>query len=1103
MSDRKRQLLRPRALVLLAAVAAFFVFVGVGSGGVNDNGFIELDGNAFAAGPHTSPTSLDWSCLFGRDGVPGIPDPNCYDGGSPPPKVPIPGLSTFVTDFSGSLGDKNDDGLTQGSKDIEDISQWVGSASIGFGDKDDIEHAAWASFTDPSQGPAPGDLITYFTADLAGNNGDAFLGFWFFKGQVTRNSAGVYSGSHVDGDVLVLVDNSGPSQSPSEMGVFQWDTGCTGSVSDTSHSGLPCTSAANFAQVQPVGSADCATSSSADVCAIFNLTGADSNPANNLPSAWHFQSTRAHSAANIYDATEFVEGGINLTKILKGNDCFTTVQAETRSSSALTAEIKDTVVARLNTCGTIKIVKDATPDSASTAFGFTASGLTPTTFNLTDDGSNGGKSQPQTYLDVKPTTAGGGPYSVAENTPPAGWTQTGATCDNGSPVSAITVARGETVTCTFTNVQTPKLHLRKIVTNNNGGTATVADFTLTANGTGSNDISGTSPVDSGSSLTPDTWALSETGPSGYTASSWVCVGGSQSGSNITLTAGQEATCTITNNDIPPKLHLRKIVTNDNGGTATVANFTLTANGTGSNDLSGTSPVDSDAGLLADTWALSETNVTGYTASAWSCVGGTQSGSNITVGIGGEATCTITNNDIPPKLHLRKIVTNDNGGTATVANFTLTANGTGSNDLSGTSPVDSGTGLLADTWALSESGPSGYTASSWVCVGGSQSGSNITLTAGNEETSTITNNVITPKLHLRKIVTNDNGGTATVADFTLTANGTGSNDLSGTSPVDSTSSLQADTWALSETNVTGYTASAWTCVGGSQSGSNITVGIGGEATCTITNDDIPGHARVVKTFQGQPLSGTQAFTFQLRTGADLTHTGTVLETLVANAANSGTISFTTDLSAGTTYNLCEAVIPGFKQSFTGFGPYNPNSDANYVCVDFTVQLGQTLTINVDNTPPPGGNAATIGYWKNWSSCKTSNGNQAPVLDQTLFKAGTITIGTLVLHGGATANVSPDCSKAVNILNKTTIDGKKKMASDPLFNMAAQLLAADLNIVAGAGTCPAAIDAITAGQALLVKYGWNGLTYSPKLTAADAALANSLNTTLDKYNNNNLC
>src|SRR5207253_1789660 len=150
------------------------------------------------------------------------------------------------------------------------------------------------------------------------------------------------------------------------------------------------------------------------------------------------------------------------------------------------------------------------------------------------------------------------------------------------------------------------------------------------------DLSGTSPLDSGVTLQADTWALSETGPAGYSASAWDCVGGTQNGANITVGIGGEATCTITNDDNAPALHLRKVVVNDNGGTAALADIALTANGTGTNDLSGTSPVDSGAGLQADTWALSETNVTGYAASGWSCVGGSQSGSNITVGIGGEA-----------------------------------------------------------------------------------------------------------------------------------------------------------------------------------------------------------------------------------------------------------------------------------------------------------------------------------------------------------------------------------------------------------------------------------------------------------------------------------
>jgi hypothetical protein len=193
------------------------------------------------------------------------------------------------------------------------------------------------------------------------------------------------------------------------------------------------------------------------------------------------------------------------------------------------------------------------------------------------------------------------------------------------------------------------------------------------------------------------------------------------------------------------------------------------------------------------------------------------------------------------------------------------------------------------------------------------------------------------------------------------------------------------------------------------------------------------------------------------------------------------------------------MPGWM---TTLGPpfyvvYNPSDDNSTVCTDFTVTPGETKTFAIDNKPPPGGLARTIGFWKNWSSCGGSNGKQRPVLDQTLAAAGTagITIGTLTLHAG-------DYLKAVRLLDKSTIDSGKKMASDPAFNLASQLLAAKLNVVAGAGTCPAAVNAINDAQTLLAAVHFNGITYD-KLSAAQATQANNLATTLDRYNNNLLC
>jgi hypothetical protein len=270
------------------------------------------------------------------------------------------------------------------------------------------------------------------------------------------------------------------------------------------------------------------------------------------------------------------------------------------------------------------------------------------------------------------------------------------------------------------------------------------------------------------------------------------------------------------------------------------------------------------------------------------------------------------------------------------------------------------------------------------------------------------------------------------------------------------------------------------------------------TCTFVNTK-RGLIIVPKTVAGLAPSGSQSFSFELRQGSSSVSAGTILESKPANAANGGVIDFATLLVPGTTYALCEIVMPGWM---TTLGPpfyvvYNPSGDNSTVCTDFTVSPGETKTFAIDNKPPPGGLARTIGFWKNWASCAGSSGKQKPVLDQTLAAADPtgIAIGTLTLHAG-------DCVKAVRLLDKSTIDTAKKMASDPAFGLAAQLLAAKLNVVAGAGTCPTAITAINDAQALLATIHFDGISHD-KLTTAQATQANNLANTLDRYNNNLLC
>jgi hypothetical protein len=304
------------------------------------------------------------------------------------------------------------------------------------------------------------------------------------------------------------------------------------------------------------------------------------------------------------------------------------------------------------------------------------------------------------------------------------------------------------------------------------------------------------------------------------------------------------------------------------------------------------------------------------------------------------------------------------------------------------------------------------------------------------------------------------------------------------------------YSVSETPLAGYTLASATCDHGTTSA--VQVLPGQTTTCTFTNK-IRGHVRVVKTINGAPLTASSpSFTFELRMGDQHTTSTPAIETLTTNATNLGTLDFKTDLVPGQLYAICELLMASYNPTISGYGPYNPGDNANYWCWNFTLTFADaasnpSLVFTVDNSHPQS-KGLTIGFWKNWSSCKKSRGNQTDVLGQYL---GGITLGTVTF-----GNSQSDECNAVQTLSKNTFSGKNQ-ASDPLFNVAAQLLAADLNVNAQAGVCAAVISAIQNAQALLVKYGWNGNTYSPKLTSADAALANSLAATLDKYNNNQLC
>jgi hypothetical protein len=269
----------------------------------------------------------------------------------------------------------------------------------------------------------------------------------------------------------------------------------------------------------------------------------------------------------------------------------------------------------------------------------------------------------------------------------------------------------------------------------------------------------------------------------------------------------------------------------------------------------------------------------------------------------------------------------------------------------------------------------------------------------------------------------------------------------------------------------------------------------------------------------------------------------------------------NLDPAKTYTFCETNAPAGWASLWSFGgipimPYNPDrfptsglpngQDLGNRCFDFgagtayEIPVGGTITFVVDNRFP-GGGPRTIGFWKNWNTCTggrqqyTATRNAGYdgdptdpeasaariaagyyLLDDVLNPPG-ITLGSFTIPAsnvdlfktiGNKDVTRTGCETAVDILDKSNWFTGKKAASDAAYGLAAQLLAAKANMTAGAETCPALTEAVTAADALLTSINFDGTGdyLGPKVKGALLATRNqaiSLADTLDKYNSGVLC
>jgi hypothetical protein len=150
---------------------------------------------------------------------------------------------------------------------------------------------------------------------------------------------------------------------------------------------------------------------------------------------------------------------------------------------------------------------------------------------------------------------------------------------------------------------------------------------------------------------------------------------------------------------------------------------------------------------------------------------------------------------------------------------------------------------------------------------------------------------------------------------------------------------------------------------------------------------------------------------------------------------------------------------------------------------------------------GGDPRPPAYWAVWNTCAPDNradeavagGGRAAgyvLVDDVLANPG-VALGDHLLTG---------CEESLALLEGRTAAGAD--TPDPAFALARQLLTAELNLNAGAETCPAAEEAVIGAQIVLATSGFDAVSTGPFDAETTGALPELVDL-LVVYNTGGLC
>ena len=523
--------------------------------------------------------------------------------------------------------------------------------------------------------------------------------------------------------------------------------------------------------------------------------------------------------------------------------------------------------------GRIIVVQDSLPNDPQD-FSFTVGGgSTPASFQLDDD-SNGTLSNVQVIDNVVP----GSGHSVSQTTP-AGWAAAQTSCSDGSSVSSIDVAPGETVTCTFSNLSqnagrivvvkdTQPDDVQDFPFTSGGGMSPV-NFQLDDDGLTNNALSNTREfiVSTGSG-----YSVSEGAVAGWFPASASCSDGSPV-SNIDVGPAETVTCTFVNRPSGRITVVKDARPNDPqdfaftaGGGLSPSTFTLDDDGNESNGVASTRAYTSVP--PGSGYSVAETLPSGWTQASATCSDGSPI-ANIDVSAGENVTCTFTNDKQATLVVIKDAQPDDpqdfsftTGGGLSPASFQLDDDGNDTNALAGSRTF---TNLTPGSgYSVSEAPQPGWDGTA-TCSDGSPP-SNVTLDVGEVVTCTFTNRrrgSITLNLDTQPDDPQDFSFTTTgglsPSSFDLDDDGNTGNALSNTI---SFTDVPATHYSIALTPVSGWLQEEGTCTNGSQV-SDIDVAPGQHVTCTIVTSR---RGKIVVKKDALPNQGTD---FSFTAGGGLT------------------------------------------------------------------------------------------------------------------------------------------------------------------------------------------------------------------------------------------